>query len=336
MAMKTNYLYPIRQVSKQTGLPAYLIRVWESRYSAVSPQRSNGNRRVFCESDITKLKLLSKAVENGHSISQVAALSHEELMAVVGIDSFETRHAIGGNETDSMQAESYIQKSLKLVAELDINGLQDILDTAAVNLTRPTVILDFIVPLFSKTRQLVQSGKLRLISLNAATLILQSYMWDLLRNSVVSDSAPKIVVGTPTGQRSEIVALALALNAVESGYRSLYFGSNLPAKDLAAAVKSNGAQAVALYIDDSKVERSVESEIEKLQESLDDNINILICTNDNSAMSELIRFNGISLTTLRNFRQKLENLATANNSVDDRLMTRQFVTMEEFNNEMVT
>jgi cysteine synthase len=161
-------------------------------------------------------------------------------------------------------------------------------------------------------------------------------MWDLLRNSVSSDSASKIVVGTPTGHRSEIVALALALNAVESGYRSLFFGPNLPAKDLAAAVKSNGAQAVALHIDDSKIEGSVESEIEKLQESLDDNTNILICTNDNSAMSELINFNGISITTLRNFRQTLENLTNANNSVDDCLMTRQFVTMEEFNNEMVT
>jgi hypothetical protein len=105
-----------------------------------------------------------------------------------------------------------------------------------------------IVPLYHGTKRLVQSGNLRLINLNAVASILQALLWDLLRNTVVGESAPEIVIGTPTGQRSEIVALALALIAVESGHRSLYFGSNIPENDIAAAVKSNATQAVALII----------------------------------------------------------------------------------------
>ena len=150
--MKTHHIYSIRHVSAQTGLPKYLIRVWESRYSAVSPLRSNGNRRIFCANDIKRLQLLSKAVDGGHSISQVAALSQEELMGIVGTDSSETRHQVSENETESPGAESYYRKSLQLIAELDVNGLQATLDKAAINLTRPTVILDVIVPLYMRSK----------------------------------------------------------------------------------------------------------------------------------------------------------------------------------------
>ena len=310
--MKPNHRYRIGQVSAQTGLPPYLIRVWESRYSAVSPLRSSGNRRIFCADDIEKLHLLSKAVENGHSISQVAALSQEELMGIVGTRSPEARHYMNEDITDSAGAEPYYQKSLQLVAELDVFGLQSVLEKAAINLTRPVLILNVIVPLYYRTKRLVKTNNLRLINLNAVTSILQAFLWDLLRTTVVSESAPKIVMGTPFGHRSEIAALALALIAVESGYRSLYFGSNLPANDLAAAVKFKGAQAVAVFVEGHKAESRLDSEIKKLQDKLDDDIAILVCTNGYLETPELVNLDGITVTTLKDFRQKLENLTTAN------------------------
>ena len=308
--MRNNHFYKIGQVAAQTGLPPYLIRVWESRYSAISPLRSSGNRRIFCADDIRKLQLLCKAVESGHSISQIAALSQEELMRVVGTWSNKTRRHVNEDITASTGAEPYLQKSLQLVTELDIIGLQSVLDKAAISLTRPVLILDVIVPLYYNAKRLVQTNNLRLINLNAVTSFLQAFLWDLLRTTVVSKSAPKVVTGTLTGLRSEIAALALALIAVESGYRSLYFGSNLPANDLAAAVKSKRAQAVAVFVEGYKAESRFDSEVKKLQDKLDDDIVILVCTYGNLETRELEKLDGITVTTLKDFRQKLEILTT--------------------------
>jgi DNA-binding transcriptional MerR regulator len=306
--MKNNHFYKIGQVAAQTGLPPYLIRVWQSRYSAVSPLRSSGNRRIFCADDIRKLQLLSKAVESGHSISQIASLSQEELMKVVERRSPETRYRFSNGKITSTKAEPYLQKSLQFVAELDINGLQSMLDKAAINLTRPVLILDVIVPLYFRTKSLVQTNNLRLINLTAVTSFLQAFMWDLLRTTVVSESAPKIVTGTLTGQRSEIAALALALIAVESGYKSIYLGSNLPANDLAAAVKSKAAQAVAIFVEGYKKKTVLGSELSILQEKLGEDFLILVCAHENLDARELIKHYGISVTTLKNFRTILETL----------------------------
>jgi DNA-binding transcriptional MerR regulator len=306
--MKNNHFYKIGQVAAQTGLPPYLIRVWQSRYSAVSPLRSSGNRRIFCADDIRKLQLLSKAVESGHSISQIASLSQEELMKVVERRSPETRYRFSNGKITSTKAEPYLQKSLQFVAELDINGLQSMLDKAAIDLTRPVLILDVIVPLYFRTKSLVQTNNLRLINLTAVTSFLQAFMWDLLRTTVVSESAPKIVTGTLTGQRSEIAALALALIAVESGYKSIYLGSNLPANDLAAAVKSKAAQAVAIFVEGYKKKIVLGSELSILQEKLGEDFLILVCAHENLDARELIKHYGIPVTTLKNFRTILETL----------------------------
>ena len=306
--MKNNYPYKIGQVSAQTGLPPYLIRVWESRYSAVSPLRSRGNRRFFCSDDIRKLQLLSKAVESGHSISQIASLSQEELMRVVESRSPKTWDRVYDATTDSTKAEPYLRKLEQFVAELDINGLQSMLDKAAINLTRPVLILDVIIPLYSGTKRLVRTNKLRVINLKAVTSFLQAFMWDLLRTSVVAESAPKIVTGTLTGQRSEIAALALALIALESGYKSIYLGSNLPANDLAAAVKSKAAQAVAIFFEDLENKTLIGSELSILQDKLGDDFLMLVCAHENLDTRELVKHDGISIATVKNFRPNLEAL----------------------------
>jgi DNA-binding transcriptional MerR regulator len=306
--MEQYHLYSIGHVSAQTGLPPYLIRVWESRYSAVSPLRSSGNRRIFCANDIKKLQLLSKAVEKGHIISQIASLSHEELVKVIGSRLSEDRDSAKDGKVVLTDVEPYFRRSLQLVTELNIDGLQSTLDEAAINLTRPVLILDLIVPLYFRTKRLVETDNLRSINLKAVTSFLQSLMWDLLRTTVVTELAPKIVTGTLTGQRNEIGALALALIAVESGYKAIHLGLNLPANDLAAVLKSKAAQAVAVFVEDYESKNYLRSELSILQNKLGDDFLILVCAHEKLNTSDLVKHGGIYVTTLKNFRQILETL----------------------------
>ncbi|MBT8386872.1 MAG: MerR family transcriptional regulator, partial [Ignavibacteria bacterium] len=66
------YKYPIKVVSQMTGLSAFVIRAWEKRYDAVTPARTETNRRLYSEDDIEKLRLLNEAVNKGHNIGGIA------------------------------------------------------------------------------------------------------------------------------------------------------------------------------------------------------------------------------------------------------------------------
>lgn len=71
--------YRIASVATLTGIPAATIRIWERRYGVVSPERSAGNVRLYAQADIERLVLLKAAVDAGHAISTVAALTADQL-----------------------------------------------------------------------------------------------------------------------------------------------------------------------------------------------------------------------------------------------------------------
>ena len=62
--------YPIKAVALRTGLSAYVIRMWEQRYSAVEPERTDTNRRLYSPGQIERLTLLRELTQTGQSISQ--------------------------------------------------------------------------------------------------------------------------------------------------------------------------------------------------------------------------------------------------------------------------
>src|SRR5690242_708235 len=75
--------YPLRAVMRRTGLSADVIRAWERRHSAVTPQRSAGGQRLYSEQDVVRLGLLRRATAGGHSIGEVARLDIPALEALV-------------------------------------------------------------------------------------------------------------------------------------------------------------------------------------------------------------------------------------------------------------
>src|SRR5687768_17516974 len=75
--------YPIRAVSKLTGIGIDTLRAWERRYGAVTPTRDDRGR-MYTEADVTRLRLLHGAVERGHSIGRLAGLSNDQLRGLGG------------------------------------------------------------------------------------------------------------------------------------------------------------------------------------------------------------------------------------------------------------
>ena len=57
-ADETANRHPIQVVSRRTGLSQDVIRVWERRYHAVTPERSPTNRRLYSDDDVRRLALL--------------------------------------------------------------------------------------------------------------------------------------------------------------------------------------------------------------------------------------------------------------------------------------
>ena len=70
--------YPIRAVSKLTGVAIDTLRAWERRYGAVMPARDHRGR-LYSDADVSRLRLLKGAVAQGHPIGRIASCSDAQL-----------------------------------------------------------------------------------------------------------------------------------------------------------------------------------------------------------------------------------------------------------------
>lgn len=78
-APEAGQTYRIGAVARLTGIPPDTLRVWERRYSVVTPFRSDAGTRLYRADDVGRLALIKRLVDNGDAISHVAKLSLELL-----------------------------------------------------------------------------------------------------------------------------------------------------------------------------------------------------------------------------------------------------------------
>lgn len=75
--------YRIGAVSRLAGIPVPTLRVWERRYGAFQPAKSEGSHRLYAEGDVIKAKLLRQLTEAGHGIGTIAHLAAERLQQML-------------------------------------------------------------------------------------------------------------------------------------------------------------------------------------------------------------------------------------------------------------
>jgi len=141
--MNAEQRFSMKYVARRTGLTPHTIRVWERRYNAVAPERSETNRRLYSESDVERLLLLRRATLLGHSIGRIATLTTDDLRELAEGDTQnipQTRATFSAQQTES--AEEIIKEAMEAVYSFDREGLEIALHRASASFSQPT----FIVP----------------------------------------------------------------------------------------------------------------------------------------------------------------------------------------------
>jgi DNA-binding transcriptional MerR regulator len=234
-------LYPMRVVSRLTGLSADTIRVWERRYSAVAPDRTEGNKRRYNGSQVRRLVLLRRATELGHSIGQVARLHDEELRRIIG----ETSPDIGSQV--SLYA-ALVEDYLEAVTVYDVQRAESILTRTAAILPPMTLTLEVIVPLMRRVGEAWLADQLRVAHEHIISGQLRSLLGTLMRHTEPMPGAPRIIVATPPRHLHEFGAIIGAFMAASRGYEPIYLGTNLPYDEISDAADQAHASTILLSV----------------------------------------------------------------------------------------
>jgi methanogenic corrinoid protein MtbC1 len=237
--------YSMKAAATATGLSPHVIRIWEKRYGAVNPDRSDTNRRRYAEADLNRLRLLKSATLIGHNIGQIARLEEVQLKQLLAgakpVSDEPTRD-------EPLSPKRFVQRAFEAIHELDSAALDQSLSDAAVSLGTQGLLQKVVVPLAQKIGERWQAGDISAGQEHFATALIRGFLSSHSRPYVSLSTAPTLVVATPSGQLHELGTVIVAAAAASAGWRVVNLGVSLPATEIAAAAFRSEARAVALSV----------------------------------------------------------------------------------------
>lgn len=264
--------HSIKFAARKSGLTTHVIRVWEKRYDAVSPNRTDTNRRLYSEAEIERLTLLRAATHGGHSIGNIARLSLEKLKELVG----DVAPVIPPSTSPKKSKSVVLDEAVEAIKKFNSMELDEKLGQWAVMFGRQGLLQKVIAPLAQRLGDLWREGIITVAHEGFASGAIRSF---LIRNSTAyapRGDAPTLIVTTPSGQFHELGSAMVAAGANDMGWRVIYLGTNLPSVEIAGAAIQNKARAVALSIVFPSDDPNLPSELENLRRHLPDDVKIIV------------------------------------------------------------
>jgi methanogenic corrinoid protein MtbC1 len=296
----------IKAVAQRSGLSQHLIRIWERRYGAVKPVRTESNRRLYSETDVVKLALLNRAVHAGHRISDIATLSTPKLEQLVGKD---FPNAAVSRVKGKGVSPNFVELALNATLQFDSEELGAILSHAEVELGQARALEQVVMPLMELLGKMWKDGNIRIAHEHMASAVIRNHVGALLASMRHPANAPSIVVATLAGQLHEVGALVVAVAAALEGWRPVYLGPNLPADEIAGAVQKSNARAVALSLVFPSDDPRLPTELNRLRRLISDEVPLLIGGRAVEAYGNAIdSIHASRMTDIGTFRRQLDLL----------------------------
>jgi DNA-binding transcriptional MerR regulator/methylmalonyl-CoA mutase cobalamin-binding subunit len=294
-------------VTRRTGLGADVIRAWERRYQAITPDRSAGNHRLYSDDDIRRLLLIRRALECGWQIGQIAGLTDAEIAELIeAVESVDAELSGDGRQVEPPEA--LLRRCLLRIKEMDGDGLRRELEDAAVELGRTQVLEGLLAPLMERIGDGYTDGSLRIAHEHLASTALRAFLDSVQGAYPVSERAPSVIVTTPSSQHHELSAMLVAATARSEGWRVVYLGPNLPAEEIAAAVVEPNSRVLALSITYDTNDPDLDAELRRIGRLVRDEVSIVV--GGQAAAGYLAALNEIGatrITDLGDFRAYLRN-----------------------------
>ena len=73
----------IAQLAQFSGIKPHTIRIWEQRYNALSPERTEGNTRTYNGNDLRRLLNIVSLLDQGYKVSDLCSRTDDDLRDII-------------------------------------------------------------------------------------------------------------------------------------------------------------------------------------------------------------------------------------------------------------
>lgn len=244
----------IGELAARVGVSTHVLRAWESRYSLLQPSRSAGGYRLYGPEDERRVRevvaLRDQGVSAVEASRRVLAAERSGASATAVSPNGARADGASGNGDGSdpaMRADPplLVAQLLDAISALDEDRAHAVLDTAFLDRSVESAIIDVLVPFFVRVGEAWELGRIGIAQEHFATSLVRRRLGALSLTWGVG-SGPVAVLACPPGEFHDIILLSFGVLLGRAGWRVRYLGTDTPIPSLTTACRLAEADAVVL------------------------------------------------------------------------------------------
>lgn len=214
--------FTIKDLENLSGIKAHTIRIWEQRYSFLSPQRTETNIRYYSNDELQKILNIALLNKYGYKISHIDRMSIAEINArILSLSNAEA------------QQERIVNELIRQMVNVNIDAFEQVLDGYIRIKGIEKTIMQIIFPFLERVGILwltnhINPAQEHLVS----NLIRQKLIVGIDAARSLLQAPKTVLLFLPEGEYHELGLLFVYYLLKSRGIAVLYLGSNVPMKDV--------------------------------------------------------------------------------------------------------
>ena len=228
--------FSIKDLERFSGIKAHTIRIWEQRYHLLTPQRTEGNTRLYSLEQVHHLLDIALLTGRGNRISALVEITPMER---------ERKIQLLGADEDKQQVAIHYLILYKYAGEIE--KFEDTLDSCVINWGIDITIEKVIIPFMEKAELLSYADK-SCETHFAVTAIRRKIILGIEQTKPTTLTQQAALLFLPEGEHYDLMLLYAAFLLKRKGIRILYLGTNVPLENLKQIITSKKPELLLSYV----------------------------------------------------------------------------------------
>ncbi len=222
--------FSISDLQQFSGIKAHTIRMWEQRYDALKPERSEGNTRYYNGQQLRRLLNIVSLINTDHKVSELCAMPDEKLYDLL------TAHLPATEQADH-KYEYFISQIIAAAMEYNESLFDKVVSSAILRFGLRDTYVKILYPVLSRLGIMWSANSLRPAQEHFITCLFRQKLLTAVDALPSSTSKETWLLFLPPGEFHETGLLFANFLLRQSGHRVIYLGSDVPTESLKAVAK---------------------------------------------------------------------------------------------------
>lgn len=236
--------FSISQLSQFSGIKPHTIRIWEQRYNALRPNRSEGNTRYYDNSQLRRLLNIVSLSECGYKVSELCIMPDSSLFNLIA-----TSNPSPNEDPAHNTAGYFIYQLVAAAMSYDEIHFEKVLAQSITKYGMQHAYTNVIYPLLERLGLMWASDTLPPAYEHFISNILRQKLFIAINAlQPAKKTARTWLLFLPENELHEIGLLFANYLARRAGNKVIYLGSNVPLESVEIAVEQVAPHCLLFFL----------------------------------------------------------------------------------------